>query len=69
MSPEEAWYLFQLFGGKQLMPIHWRNFIQSPADKEPTFSPIERLKAAAGDEQSRIVGAEPGEVVNVGTAR
>jgi L-ascorbate metabolism protein UlaG (beta-lactamase superfamily) len=68
MSPEEAWHLFQLLGGKQLMPIHWRTFIQSPPDKEPTFSPLERLKAAAGSEQFRIVGAEPGEVVDVGTA-
>jgi L-ascorbate metabolism protein UlaG (beta-lactamase superfamily) len=69
MSPEEAWLLFRLLGGKQLMPIHWRTFILSPPDKEPTFSPIKRLRAAAGDEQFRIVGAEPGQVVTVGVSR
>jgi L-ascorbate metabolism protein UlaG (beta-lactamase superfamily) len=66
MSSEEAWLLFRLLGGRQLMPIHWRTFIQSPPDQEPTFSPIKRLRAAAGDEQFRIVGAEPGQVVTVG---
>ncbi len=69
MSPEEAWRLFRLLGGRQLMPIHWRTFIQSPPDKEPTFSPIERLRAAAGGEQRLIVGAEPGQVVVVGAAK
>ena len=65
MSPEEAWELFQALGGRRLLPTHWRTFIESPPDKEPTFSPIERLRAAAGAEASRIVGAEPGEVVTV----
>jgi L-ascorbate metabolism protein UlaG (beta-lactamase superfamily) len=65
MTPEEAWELFRLLGGKQLMPIHWRTFILSPRDQEPIFEPIARLRAAAGDEAWRIVGAEPGQVVTV----
>lgn len=65
MSPEEAWSLSRAIGGGQLLPIHWRTFIQSPPSKEPTFSPITRLKAAAGAEAFRIVGAEPGEVVTI----
>ena len=65
MSPEEAWELFRALGGRRLMPIHWRTFIMSPRNKEPTFAPLERLKEAAGEEAFRIVGEEPGEVVTV----
>ena len=60
--------LFQMLGGKELMPIHWRTFIQSPRAVEPTFSPIQRLRAAAGDKQLQIVGDDPGKVVTVSPA-
>lgn len=50
-SPEEAWRMFRALAARIFVPMHWRTFKLS---KEPTFEPMERLRAAAGPMQSRI---------------
>ncbi|MBW8015549.1 MAG: hypothetical protein FVQ82_05120 [Planctomycetes bacterium] len=57
MNPEEAWTLFNLVNGRKILPIHWRTFILSPV---PINEPIERLRKAAGAEQSKIICDMPG---------
>jgi L-ascorbate metabolism protein UlaG (beta-lactamase superfamily) len=44
--------MFQSTGARYLVPIHWGTFKLS---KEPTKEPLQRLIAAAGDQQERIV--------------
>lgn len=61
MTPEEAWDLFHQAQGRWMMPIHWRTFILVPLDKEPIWSPLQRLHTAAGPDAHRIVAQEPGE--------
>jgi L-ascorbate metabolism protein UlaG (beta-lactamase superfamily) len=57
MNPEQAWSIFNLINGHKLLPIHWRTFILSPV---PIDEPIERLRKAAGAEQSKIICDTPG---------
>ena len=50
-NPEQVWTMFRQTGARYLIPVHWGTFRLS---KEPMEEPLERLIAAAGDEQSRI---------------
>lgn len=58
-SPEEAWQMFRSTGGDYMLPIHHSTFDLS---HEPHDEPMQRLLAAAGDEQWRIVAHKPGDV-------
>jgi L-ascorbate metabolism protein UlaG (beta-lactamase superfamily) len=51
-NPEQVWSMFQQTGARYLIPIHWGTFKLS---KEPMEEPLQRLIAAAGDQQNRIV--------------
>jgi L-ascorbate metabolism protein UlaG (beta-lactamase superfamily) len=51
-NPEQVWAMFQQTGARYLVPIHWGTFRLS---KEPMEEPLQRLLAAAGDQQNRIV--------------
>ena len=51
-NPEQVWAMFQQTGAHYLIPIHWGTFRLS---KEPMEEPMQRLIAAAGNEQDRIV--------------
>jgi L-ascorbate metabolism protein UlaG (beta-lactamase superfamily) len=51
-NPEQVWSMFQQTGARYLVPIHWGTFKLS---KEPMEEPLQRLIAAAGDQQNRIV--------------
>lgn len=62
MSPEEAWTLFNTINGQNILPIHWRTFILTPT---PINEPIERLRKAAGIDQSKIICDLPGKTAIV----
>ena len=51
-NPEQVWSMFQQTRARYLIPIHWGTFRLS---KEPMQEPLQRLIAAAGDQQDRIV--------------
>jgi len=51
-NPEQVWSMFQQTGARYLVPIHWGTF---RLGKEPMEEPMQRLIAAAGDQQDRIV--------------
>lgn len=51
-NPEQVWAMFQQTRAHYLVPIHWGTFKLS---KEPMEEPLQRLIAAAGDQQDRIV--------------
>ncbi len=51
-NPEQVWKMFQSTGAHYLVPIHWGTFKLS---KEPMEEPLQRLIAAAGDQQNRLV--------------
>ncbi len=51
-NPEQVWAMFQQTRARYLIPIHWGTFRLS---KEPMDEPMQRLIAAAGSEQDRIV--------------
>jgi L-ascorbate metabolism protein UlaG (beta-lactamase superfamily) len=51
-NPEQVWAMFQSTGARYLVPIHWGTFKLS---NEPMEEPLQRLVAAAGDQQDRIV--------------
>ena len=51
-NPEQVWAMFQQTRARYLIPIHWGTFRLS---KEPMQEPMQRLIAAAGSEQDRIV--------------
>jgi L-ascorbate metabolism protein UlaG (beta-lactamase superfamily) len=51
-NPEQVWAMFQQTRARYLLPIHWGTFRLS---KEPMEEPLQRLIAAAGDQQDRIV--------------
>ncbi|HYK64890.1 MAG TPA: hypothetical protein VEY94_08085, partial [Patescibacteria group bacterium] len=44
--------MFESTGARYLIPIHWGTF---RLGKEPLEEPMQRLLAAAGDQQDRIV--------------
>jgi L-ascorbate metabolism protein UlaG (beta-lactamase superfamily) len=56
-SPEQAWRMFQGLGARHLLPVHHSTFRLS---REPVDEPLERLRAAAGAEEWRIVTPEVG---------
>lgn len=58
-TPEQVWRMTQEAGAAHLLPVHHSTFKQSD---EPTREPLERLRAAAGDAASRIVGADLGQL-------
>lgn len=51
-NPEQVWAMFQQTRARYLIPIHWGTFRLS---KEPMQEPLQRLIAAAGSRQDRIV--------------
>ena len=51
-NPEQVWAIFQQTHARYLIPIHWGTFRLS---KEPMHEPMQRLIAAAGIQQDRIV--------------
>jgi L-ascorbate metabolism protein UlaG (beta-lactamase superfamily) len=51
-NPEQVWDMFVQTGADFLVPIHWGTFKLS---REPVYEPIERLVAAAGEEEHRVV--------------
>ncbi len=51
-NPEQVWAMFQQTRARYLVPIHWGTFRLS---KEPMDEPLQRLIAAAGNQQDRIV--------------
>ncbi len=51
-NPEQVWAMFQQTRARYLIPIHWGTFRLS---KEPMHEPMQRLIAAAGIQQDRIV--------------
>ena len=51
-NPEQVWAMFQQTRARYLIPIHWGTFRLS---KEPMQEPLQRLIAAAGSQQDRIV--------------
>ncbi|HYK63800.1 MAG TPA: MBL fold metallo-hydrolase [Patescibacteria group bacterium] len=51
-NPEQVWQMFESTGARYLVPIHWGTF---RLGKEPLEEPMQRLLAAAGDHQDRIV--------------
>ncbi|OFW75289.1 MAG: hypothetical protein A2201_03965 [Alicyclobacillus sp. RIFOXYA1_FULL_53_8] len=56
-TPEQAWEMFQDSGARWLIPIHHDTFVLS---REPVKEPLQRLFAAAGSQQDRIVVREHG---------
>lgn len=56
-SPEQAWRMFKQAGAEYLLPVHHSTFRLS---REPAAEPMQRLLAAAGAEQWRVVVREIG---------
>jgi L-ascorbate metabolism protein UlaG (beta-lactamase superfamily) len=57
-NPEQAWAMRREMNASYILPMHHSTFRLS---REPVREPIERLFAAARDEQWRIALSEPGE--------
>ncbi len=58
-TPEQVWEMFSGSGAKWLMPIHHSTFELSD---EHVDEPLQRLLAAAGQEETRVVARTPGDV-------
>lgn len=58
-TPEEVWDMFMASRAKWLMPIHHSTFELSD---EHVDEPLQRLLAAAGSDEPRVVARSPGEV-------
>ncbi|MEZ6234817.1 MAG: MBL fold metallo-hydrolase [Phycisphaerales bacterium] len=58
-TPEQVWDMFLASGGTWLMPIHHSTFELS--DEHPD-EPMQRLLAAAGEQEPRVVARTAGEV-------
>jgi len=56
-SPEQAWKMFKALGAEYLLPVHHSTFRLS---REPAGEPLQRLLAAAGAEQWRVVATDIG---------
>lgn len=61
-NPEQAWSMARQMGARQLLPVHHSTFWLS---REPREEPLQRLLAAAGEEQGRIVGRGIGETIQL----
>lgn len=57
-TPEQAWAMFRDSGARFLIPVHHNTFVLS---QEPVEEPLQRLLAAALDEQHRVVVHQHGE--------
>jgi L-ascorbate metabolism protein UlaG (beta-lactamase superfamily) len=57
-NPEQAWAMRREMGADYILPMHHKTFRLS---REPVNEPIERLRAAAGDEDWRIALGEIGQ--------
>ncbi|RIV24715.1 MBL fold metallo-hydrolase [Alicyclobacillaceae bacterium I2511] len=64
-TPEQAWSMFLDSGARWLAPMHWHTFVLS---KEPVTEPLQRLLAAAGPQQDRVVLRWQGQVFTVPVA-
>lgn len=58
-DPEQVWSMFRAMRARHLMPMHHSTFELS--DEHPD-EPLHRLRAAAGRDADRLVGAEPGQL-------
>lgn len=58
-TPEEVWDMFTASRARWLMPVHHSTFELSD---EHFDEPMQRLLAAAGQEETRVVARSPGEV-------
>ena len=56
-TPEQVWTMFRNLRGERLLPIHHSTFELSD---EHVDEPLERLIAAAGEFQPRIITLDPG---------
>jgi L-ascorbate metabolism protein UlaG (beta-lactamase superfamily) len=56
-TPEQAWRMADHCGAHYLLPMHHSTFRLS---YEPLHEPMERLLAAAGDEEHRVVVRDVG---------
>ena len=61
-SPEQAWSMAGQAGARRVLPLHHSTFRLS---REPRDEPLQRLLAAAGPEQDRIVGRGIGQTVSL----
>jgi L-ascorbate metabolism protein UlaG (beta-lactamase superfamily) len=57
-TPEQVWSMHQQAGAKYLLPVHHSTFKLSD---EPLEEPLQRLVAAAGSDEDRVILAEPGQ--------
>lgn len=57
-NPEQSWAMRREMGAKYILPMHHSTFRLS---RESAGEPVERLRAAAGDEQWRIALSEVGQ--------
>jgi L-ascorbate metabolism protein UlaG (beta-lactamase superfamily) len=57
-TPEQAWEMGNQAGAERFIPVHHQTFDLS---REPWLEPIERLHAAAGNQQDRIAIARIGQ--------
>ncbi|MBV9959505.1 MAG: MBL fold metallo-hydrolase [Acidobacteria bacterium] len=57
-NPEQSWAMRREMGATYILPMHHQTFRLS---REPLMEPIERLRAAAGDDGWRIALGEVGE--------
>lgn len=62
-NPEQVWEMARESGSERLLPVHHSTFRLSD---EPVQEPLERLAAAAGKEQDRIVMPTLGEILRLG---
>jgi L-ascorbate metabolism protein UlaG (beta-lactamase superfamily) len=62
-NPEQVWEMARESGSERLLPVHHSTFRLSD---EPIHEPLERLTAAAGKEQDRIVKPTLGEILRLG---
>lgn len=61
-TPEQVWSMFSDMPGRALLPVHHSTFKLS---EEPLGEPMQRLLAAAGESQNRVIEPVPGRVVRV----
>ncbi len=63
-NPEQVWSMFRDVRGELLLPVHHSTFRLS---EEPPHEPMQRLLAAAGPEERRVLRCVPGDVIVPGT--
>lgn len=58
-TPEQVWEMFTAAPGARLLPVHHSTFELSDEHRD---EPMRRLLAAAGEDRSRIIVIEPGDL-------